>query len=80
MERFFDCIMAGPHVIMVSRGLLLLDLTIMTITLLHAREVGDKIDRAIAQADRGEGMTPEQSRSWLEEQKAAWRKGTARTP
>ena len=41
--------------------------------LLHQREVGEKIDRAIAQADRGEGMTPEESRAWLEEQKAAWR-------
>ena len=41
--------------------------------LLHQREVSEKIDRAIAQADRGEGMTPEESRAWLEEQKAAWR-------
>lgn len=40
---------------------------------LHKREVGEKIERAIAQADRGEGMTPEQSRTWLEGQKAAWR-------
>ena len=40
---------------------------------LHKREVGEKIERAIAQADRGEGMTPEQSRAWLEEKKAAWR-------
>ena len=41
--------------------------------LLHQREVSDKIDTAIAEADRGECMTPEQSRVWLEEQKAAWR-------
>ena len=43
--------------------------------LLHEREVGNKIDRAIAQADQGEGMTPDQSRAWLEEKKAAWRDG-----
>ena len=40
---------------------------------LHKREIGEKMDRAIAQIDRGEGMTPEQSRAWLEEKKAAWR-------
>ena len=40
---------------------------------LHRREIGEKIDKAIAQIDRGEGMTPEQSRAWLEEKKAAWR-------
>ena len=40
---------------------------------LHQLEVSEKIDSAIAQADRGEGMTPEQSRTWLEEQKEAWR-------
>lgn len=40
---------------------------------LHKREIGEKIDRAIAQIDRGEGMTPEQSRVWLEEKKATWR-------
>jgi len=31
-------------------------------TELHQQEVGEKIDRAIAQADRGKGMTPEQCR------------------
>ena len=41
--------------------------------LLHQREVSEKIDRAIAEADRGECMTPEKSRVWLEEKKAAWR-------
>ena len=41
--------------------------------LLHQREVGEKIDRAMAEADRGECWTPEQSRAWLEEKKAAWR-------
>ena len=41
--------------------------------LLHQSEVSGKIDRAIAQAGRGEGMTPEQSRAWLEEKKAEWR-------
>jgi len=40
---------------------------------LHRREIGEKIDKAIAQIDRGEGMTPEQSRARLEEKKAAWR-------
>lgn len=40
---------------------------------LHRVEIGEKIDRAIAQIDRGEGMTPEQSRVWLEEKKAVWR-------
>ena len=40
---------------------------------LHRREIGEKIDKAIAQIDRGEGMTPEQSLAWLEEKKAAWR-------
>ena len=42
---------------------------------LHQREVGEKIDRAIAQADSGECMTPEQSRAWIEAQKALWRSG-----
>ena len=42
---------------------------------LHEREVGEKIDRAIAQADHRECMTPEQSRAWLEAQKTAWRSG-----
>ena len=41
--------------------------------LLHQREVSEKIDRAIAEADRGECMTPDQSRAWQEEQKTAWR-------
>jgi len=40
---------------------------------LHRREVSDKIDRAIAQADGGECMSPAQSRAWMEEQTAAWR-------
>ena len=40
---------------------------------LHKKEVSDKIDRAIAQAGRGECMTPEQSRAWMEKEKAAWR-------
>ncbi len=40
---------------------------------LNRQEVGDKIERAIAQADRGEGMTFEQSRAWLSEKKASWR-------
>jgi len=30
---------------------------------LHKLEIGERIDRAIAQIDRGEGMTPEQSRT-----------------
>ena len=42
---------------------------------LQQQEVSDRIDRAIAQADRGECLTPEQSRTWLEEQKEAWRSG-----
>lgn len=42
--------------------------------LLHQREVREKIDRAIAEADRGECMTPEMSRALLEEQKMAWRR------
>lgn len=41
--------------------------------LLHESEVGEKIDRAIAQAERGEGMNAEQSLAWMEERKAAWR-------
>ena len=41
--------------------------------LLHQREVSEKIDRAVAEADRGECMTPDQSRALLEEKKAAWR-------
>ena len=40
---------------------------------LHQREVSEKIDRGLAQLDRGESMTPEQSLAWLEEQKSAWR-------
>ena len=40
---------------------------------LHRREIREKIDKAIAQIDRGEGVTPEQSRLRLEEKKAAWR-------
>jgi len=40
---------------------------------LHKKEVSDKIDRAIAQADRGECVTPEQSRALMEKEKAAWR-------
>jgi hypothetical protein len=40
---------------------------------LHRKEVSDKIDRAIAQADGGELLTPEQSRAWLEKEKMAWR-------
>ena len=41
--------------------------------LLHQREVSEKIDRAIAEADRGECMTSEQSRVWQEAGKVAWR-------
>lgn len=41
--------------------------------LLHQREVSEKIDRAIAEADRGECTTPDRSRALLEEKKAAWR-------
>ena len=41
--------------------------------LLHGPEVSEKIDRAIAEADRGKCMTPEQSCAWLEEKKVAWR-------
>jgi Arc/MetJ-type ribon-helix-helix transcriptional regulator len=40
---------------------------------LHEREVEEKIDRAIAQAERGEGMSAEQSQAWMEERKTAWR-------
>ena len=40
---------------------------------LHAQEVSDKIDRAIAQVDRGEVMTPDALDAWLEEQKSIWR-------
>lgn len=40
---------------------------------LHKQEVSEKIERAIDQADRGEGMSAEQSRAWLEAKKAAWR-------
>ena len=39
----------------------------------HRNVVCEKIDRAIAQADRGEAMSPEKSRAWLEEKKAEWR-------
>jgi predicted transcriptional regulator len=45
---------------------------------LHRQEVGAKIDRAIAQAERGEAMTPEQCQAWLEDKKATWR--TAQRP
>ena len=39
----------------------------------HQLEVSDKIDRAIAQADNGAGMPPDQYQAWLEEQKTQWR-------
>lgn len=39
----------------------------------HQREVSGKLDHAIAESDRGECMTPEQSRALLEEEKVAWR-------
>ena len=42
---------------------------------LHQHDVSDMIDRAIAQADRGECLTPEQSLAWMEEQKEASRNG-----
>ncbi len=41
---------------------------------LYRKEISDKIDLAIAEADRGESLTPEQARAWLEERKAVWRK------
>ena len=37
----------------------------------HAREVSEKIDRAIAQANRGELMTPDQSALGSKSKKAA---------
>ena len=43
--------------------------------LLHQHEVSQKIQRAIEQADRGECMTPEQSRAWLDDRKVGWRSG-----
>jgi antitoxin ParD1/3/4 len=41
--------------------------------LLHQREVNEKLDRAISQADRGECLTAEESLTLLERQKAEWR-------
>jgi putative addiction module CopG family antidote len=43
--------------------------------LANDREViHEKIERAIGQFDRGEGLTPEESRTLLQEKKAAWLK------
>ncbi len=36
--------------------------------------VGEKIDRAMAQAERGELFLPEESRADMEQRKAAWRR------
>ena len=38
------------------------------------RAIHEKIERAFGQFERGEGLTPEESRARLEEKKAAWRK------
>ena len=39
--------------------------------LLHRREVGDKIDRAIAEFDRGDGIPASEVRQRLQEMKAS---------
>lgn len=41
--------------------------------------IDEKIDRAIAQFERGEGLSPEQSRLLLAEQKRAWLAGRTRS-
>jgi putative addiction module CopG family antidote len=38
------------------------------------RVVHEKIERAFDQFERGEGLTPEESRARLQERKAAWNK------
>lgn len=41
--------------------------------------IDEKIDRAQAQIERGEGLSPEQSRNLLSEQKRAWLSGRNRS-
>jgi len=39
-----------------------------------SRAIHEKIERAFGQFERGEGLTPEESRAWLQEKKVAWLK------
>ncbi len=40
----------------------------------YSQAIHEKIERAFGQFERGEGLTPEESRALLQEKKAAWHK------